>query len=81
MNWKESNMEENVNPVNDQSREAMEKATKRRQLEERRAAYYEKRAHEIEEEQRRAQEAQEKANQAKQKMMALIRQKQMSRTA
>ena len=74
-------MEENERPESDQSQEALEKATKRRQLEERRAAYYEKRAREIEEEQRRAKEAEEKANQAKQKMMALMRQRKAGRTA
>ena len=70
-------MEENERPEGDQSREALDKATKRRQIEERRAAYYEKRAREIEEEQRRAQEAAQKADQAKQKMLSMMRQKQM----
>ena len=74
-------MEENVNPVNDQSKEALDKATKRRQLEERRAAYYEERCRKIEEEQRRAQEAKQKAEQAKQKMMALMRQRKMKQAA
>ena len=74
-------MEENVNPVNDQSKEALDKATKRRQIEERKAAYYEERARKIEEEQRRAQEAKQKADQAKQKMMAMMRQRNMSRAA
>ena len=74
-------MEENTRPETDQSKEALEKAIKRRQLEERRAAYYEKRAREIEEEQRRAQEAKQKADQNKQKMMAMMRQRQMSRAA
>ena len=70
-------MEENERPESDQSKEALDKATKRRQLEERRAAYYEERARQIEEEQRRAKEAAQKANQAKQKMFSLMRQKQM----
>jgi len=70
-------MEENERPQADQSKEALEKATKRRQLEERRAAYYEERARKLEEEQRRMQEAQQKADQAKQKMLSLMRQKQM----
>ncbi len=74
-------MEENERPESDQSQEALEKAIKRRQLEERRAAYYEERARQIEEEQRRAKEAGEKANQAKQKMLALMRQRQMGRAA
>ena len=74
-------MEENERPERDQSQEALDKATKRRQIEERRAAYYEERSRQIEEEQRRAKEAQEKAVQSKQKMMALVRQKQMSRAA
>ena len=74
-------MEENVNPVNDQSKEALDKATKRRQLEERRAAYFEERCRKIEEEQRRAQEAKQKAEQAKQKMMALMRQRKMKQAA
>ncbi len=74
-------MEENERPERDQSQEALDKATKRRQIEERRAAYYEERSRKIEEEQRRAKEAQEKAGQAKQKMMNLMRQKQMSRAA
>ena len=74
-------MEENTRPETDQSQETMNKATKRRQIEERRAAYYEERTRKIEEEQRRAKEAQEKANQAKQKMMALMRQVKMGRAA
>ena len=72
-------MEENERPESDQSQEALDKAIKRRQIEERRAAYYEERSRKIEEEHRRAQEAAKKANQAKQKMMALMRQRQMSR--
>ena len=74
-------MEENERPERDQSQEVMDKATKRRQIEERKAAYYEERTRKIEEEQRRAKEAQEKADQAKQKMMALMRQRQMGRAA
>lgn len=70
-------MEENERPERDQSQEALDKATKRRQIEERRAAYYEERARKLEEEQRRAQEAKQKADQAKQKMLSMMRQKQM----
>ena len=66
-------MEENERLERDPSKEALDKALKRRQLEERRAAYYEKRTREIEEEQRRAKEAVQKAKQAKQRMMALMR--------
>ena len=74
-------MQEYEKPQTDQSQEALDKATKRRQIEERRAAYYEERSRKIEEEQRRAKEAQQKANQAKQKMMALIHQRKMERVA
>lgn len=74
-------MEENKNLEPDQSKEALDKATKRRQLEERRAAYFEERARKLEEEQRRAKEAQEKAKQAKQKMMDLMRQRKMKQAA
>ena len=74
-------MEENERPESDQSQEALDKATKRRQLEERRAAYYEERARKIEEEQRRAKEAAQKAAHAKQKMMGLMRQRKMGRAA
>ena len=74
-------MEENGRPESDQSKEALDKATKRRQLEERKAAYYEEHSRKIEEEQRREQEAKQKADQAKQKMMALMRQRKMGRAA
>lgn len=70
-------MEENERPETDHSQEALDKATKRRQIEERRAAYYEERVRKLEEEQRRAQEAKQKADQAKQKMLSMMRQKQM----
>ena len=65
-------MEENERPQSDQSQEALDKATKRRQLEERRAAYYEERARKIEEEQPKIQEAKQKADQSKEKMFSMI---------
>lgn len=70
-------MEENERPERDQSQEALDKATKRRQIEERRAAYYEERKRKLEEENQKTQEAQQKADQAKQKMLSMMRQKQM----
>ena len=70
-------MEENERPESDQSKEALDKATKIRQIQERKAAYYEERSRQIEEEQCRAMEAKQKADQAKQKMLSMMRQKQM----
>ena len=59
-------MEENTRPETDQSKEALDRATKRRQLEERRAAYYQERIKELMKEQRREQqEAEQKADKAK----------------
>ena len=78
-------MEENTNPQSEQSKEALDRAAKRRQLEERRAAYYKERikrleeeqARKLQEEQRRAQEAKQKADHAKQKMLSMMRQRRM----
>ena len=74
-------MEGNERPQGDQSQEVLDKAAKRRQLEERRAAYYEERARKLEEEQRRAKEAAERAKQAKQKMITMMKQQKMARAA